>query len=359
MSTAGTAPTQPRSRERPRVLLVLALVGCVTLLVSAVLALGVGSVPVSPHAVVDVVLQRMGADVPAEVLADRIVWDLRMPRVLGAAATGTALAGCGAVLQSLTRNDLADPYLLGIASGAQAGAVSVIVLGVGVGGLAGAAALTVAGFAGALAALIAVLALAAGRSGELSPVRVVLAGVVVAYVSSAYSSLVVLAGDGDAARRVLSWTLGSFAGIRWTSAAVLVVVALLSVVAFVAVADALDAFAFGESAARSLGVPVSAMRWALMVATALVTAGVVAQVGAIGFVGLVVPHVARLLVGPRHRLLLPASALIGAILMVWADTVARSVVEGSEVPVGVITALVGAPFFAWLLRRGSGQGVAG
>ncbi len=323
------------------------------LVLSMAVALTIGAVHVPLDTVTDVILRRLGGgERGVTLLHDQIVWQLRLPRVLGAAAAGAALAGCGAVLQSLTRNDLADPYLLGISSGAQVGAVTIIVLGVSVAGFSGGAALTLAGFAGALLSLVVVLALASGRGASLTPTRVVLAGIVVAYVCSAYSSVVILmAGDGNAARRVLSWTLGSLAGLRWGSTVFLTVVALAAVIVFVGFADSLDGFAFGENSARSLGVPVTAVRWALMVGTALVTAGVVAYVGAIGFVGLVVPHIGRILVGPRHHSLLPASALLGAVLLVWTDTAARSLVQGTEIPVGAVTALVGAPFFAWLLRR--------
>ncbi|WP_415101056.1 FecCD family ABC transporter permease [Nocardioides sp.] len=316
-------------------------------------ALGVGAVSVPVHTVAEVVLRRThlgGFDV--RLIDDQIVWQLRMPRVLGAAAVGAGLATAGAVLQSLTRNDLADPYLLGISSGAAAGAVTVIVLGIPVVGLVGSAAVTTAGFAGALLALVLVLLLAAGRGGSLSPTRTILSGVAIGAVAAAYSSLLItLQGDSDAARRVLAWTLGSLAGLRWDTAVLLAVVAALGCVLFWATAGQLDAFAFGENTARSLGVHVERLRWGLMIATALVTACLVAYAGTIGFVGLVVPHLVRSVTGPGHRLLLPLSALVGATLLVWADTLARTVIDGQEMPVGVVTAVVGAPFFAWLLRR--------
>ncbi len=321
---------------------------------TVVVAVGIGSVQVPVGDVLDVVLRRLGLGTDATVVDDRIVWQLRMPRVLGAAATGAGLAIAGAVLQSLTRNDLADPYLLGISGGATVGAVSVIVLGVGVAGLAGSAALGAGAFAGALLALVLVLGLATGRAGDLPPARTVLAGVAIGQICGAYTSFVVMtSGERDAARRVLAWTMGSLAGVRWHSAVVLLVVVLLAAVLVVAFAADLDAFAFGDAAASSLGVPVARVRWLLLVGTALLTATLVAYTGAIGFVGLVVPHVVRLAWGPLHRRLLPLSALAGAILMVWADTVARSVVEGQEVPIGVVTAVLGAPVFAWLLRRES------
>lgn len=325
------------------------------LALTVVTAVGIGSVHVSAGDVVDVVLRRLGLDVGGVgVVEDRIVWQLRMPRVLGAAATGAGLALAGAVLQSLTRNDLADPYLLGISGGATVGAVSVIVLGAGVAGLGGGAALGTGAFVGALAALALVLALATGRSGHLPPARTVLAGVAVGQICAGYTSfLVMTTGDHDAARRVLAWTMGSLGGVRWQGTAVLTIVALVALVLVLGCAADLDAFAFGDASASSLGVSIRGVRWLLMIGTALLTACLVAYTGAIGFVGLVVPHVVRLLAGPVHRRLLPLSALTGAILMIWADTAARSLLEGQEIPIGVVTSALGAPLFAYLLRRES------
>ncbi|EHY87358.1 FecCD family ABC transporter permease [Saccharomonospora azurea] len=343
---ARSGPPSLRSGWVPHLVLFLSLGAAM------VIALGVGSVPVSPTTVVDVVARRLGAPVDVSVFDDRIVWQLRLPRVLGAAATGSGLALCGAVLQSLTRNDLAEPYLLGISGGASVGAVSVLVLGISAGSLGGSALVGLGAFAGALGALALVLGLAAGRSGALPPTRVVLAGVAIGQICSAYTSfLVIVGGDHDAARRVLSWTLGSLAGVRWTGALTLVVLVMATFALVTVYAPTLDAFAFGEAAAGSLGVRVQTTRWTLMVTTALVTAGLVSFTGAIGFVGLVVPHLVRLVCGPLHGRLLPLSALAGAVLLVFADTLARSLVEGQEIPIGIVTAVVGAPVFAFLLRR--------
>jgi iron complex transport system permease protein len=344
---------RPTPRRRPGGLLQGAALS-VALLLTVVLAVGIGSVGVPATDVVDVVLRRFGADIDVTAIDDRIVWQLRMPRVIGAAATGAGLALAGAVLQSLTRNDLADPYLLGISGGATVGAVSVIVLGASVAGLAGGAALGAGAFLGALGALALVLALATGRSGDLPPARTVLAGVAISQICAAYTSFVVMmSGDHDAARRVLAWTMGSLAGVRWQGALVLLCVALVSLLLTLAFAADLDAFAFGDASASALGVSIRKVRWLLMVGTALLTACLVAYTGAIGFVGLVVPHVVRLVCGPLHQRLLPLSALTGAILVVWADTAARSIVDGQEIPIGVVTAVLGAPVFAYLLRRES------
>jgi iron complex transport system permease protein len=342
------------ARTRPSVGIVAGLALAALLAVSIVVAVGIGSVRVPAGDVIGVVLQRFGLGVDASIVDDRIVWQLRMPRILGAAATGAGLALCGAVLQSLTRNDLADPYLLGISSGAAVGAVSVIVLGVSVAGLVGGTAIAAGAFAGALGALVLVLALATGRTGDLPPARTVLAGVAVGQICTAYTSFVVImSGDHDAARRVLAWTMGSLAGLRWQSAVVLMVIALVAFVGILAFSSDLDAFAFGDASASSLGVSITRTRWLLLVGTALVTACLVAYTGAIGFVGLVVPHVVRLVAGPLHRRLLPLSAMAGAVLMIWADTTARSLVDGQEIPIGVVTAVLGAPVFAVLLRRES------
>lgn len=330
-------------------------VAALVVLASAAVALAVGSVDVPTARVIAVVLRRCGlGEAGVTPLEDQLIWQLRMPRVLGALAVGAILGLCGAVLQALTRNDLADPFLLGVSSGASVGAVTVIALGAGTVGLAAHTLLPIAAFVGALAALAAVLLIASlGSAGAaLSPHRTILAGVAVAHLCGAYISIVTLMrGEGDAARRVLSWTLGSLAGLRWDSAMLLLAVATLALVWFLAYAQRLDAFTFGETSARSLGIPVTATRWSLMVGTALVTAASVAFAGVIGFIGLVVPHLVRPVVGPRHRAVLPGTALAGGVLLLWADTAARSLVAGQEVPIGALTALLGVPALVWLLTR--------
>lgn len=285
-----------------------------------------------------------GADSPLSVLRDGIVWELRLPRVLTAAAVGAGLALVGAIMQALTRNQLADPYLLGISSGASLGAVTVLLLGLAV-------VLPLAAFVGALLALGATLALA-GSFGRITPTRTVLAGVAVSSLATALTSFVIFwAATGDAYREVLSWLLGSLAGARWD--AVLIAGGALVVVGIplVLTGRLLDAFALGDTTAASLGIPVQGVRWTLLGAGALLTGALVSVSGSIGFVGLVLPHAVRLLVGPGHRALLPLSALVGGVFLVWADTLARTVFEPRELPVGIVTAIVGAPVFAALLVR--------
>lgn len=284
---------------------------------------------------------------PVPRLLDAIVWELRLPRVLTAAAVGAGLALAGAVMQSLTRNPLADPYLLGLSSGASLGAVAVLVVGVGL-------LLPVAAFAGALAALVATLALAR-TGGVLTPGRAVLAGLAVSQLAAAGTSFVIFwTATGDSYREILSWLMGSLAGATWSS--VWIAGGALAVVGVVLVLSALrlDAFAFGDTSAAALGIDVGRTRWTLMTLVALLTGAMVAVSGAIGFVGLVLPHAVSVVTGPVHRRLLPVVALTGAVFLVWADTLARTVFDPRELPVGIITALIGVPVFAVLLRRGRG-----
>lgn len=283
-------------------------------------------------------------DSPLSVLRDGIVWELRLPRVLTAAAVGAGLALSGAVMQAVTRNQLADPYLLGLSSGASLGAVSVLLLGIAV-------LLPVAAFTGALAALVVTLALA-GALGRITPTRTVLAGVAVSALAGAITSFVIFwTVTGDSYREILGWLLGSLSGARWPAVAIAGIALLVVGVPISLSGRVLDAFAFGDTTASSLGVPVQAARWVLLGATALLTGAMVSVSGSIGFVGLVLPHAVRLVIGPGHRALLPLAALVGAVFLVWADTLARTLFDPRELPVGIVTALVGAPVFALLLAR--------
>ncbi|MCD5345684.1 putative F420-0 ABC transporter permease subunit [Agromyces sp. S2-1-8] len=326
------------------------------LVVSIVVAVTIGPAALSPADVLASVGAHLGfGESTLSPLRDGIVWQLRMPRVLTAAAVGAGLALCGAVMQALTRNPLADPYLLGLSSGASVGAVVVLVLGWSL-------MLPLAAFAGAIVALLATLGLAlgAGRAGRaggsagarLSPTATVLAGVAVTSVFGAITSLVIFwSATNDSYREILNWLLGSLAGTDWTSVAISGVALVVVGVPLVASARTLDAFAVGETGAAALGVNVARSRVLLLGGTAMLTGALVAVSGSIGFVGLVLPHAVRLVVGPGHRALLPLSMLAGAIFLVWADTAARTMFDPRELPVGILTALIGGPVFAWLLLR--------
>jgi len=347
-ATGTTTPPSAGGRRRAP-LPVLLLVGVGVLVATVLVTVTIGPADLAVGEVARSIATHVGLDVvPVSPLHDAIVWDLRLPRVLTAAAVGAGLALAGAVMQSLTRNPLADPYLLGLSSGASLGAVAVLVVGVAV-------LLPVAAFAGAMAALVATLALARSN-GTLTPGRAVLAGLAVSQLAAAGTSFVIFwTATGDSYREILSWLLGSLAGATWASVAIAGIAVLVVGSVVVLAGQRLDAFAFGDTAAAALGIDVDRTRWALMTLVALLTGAMVAVSGAIGFVGLVLPHAVGALTGPAHRRLLPVAALAGAVFLVWADTLARTVFDPRELPVGIVTALIGVPVFAVLLRRGRGS----
>ncbi len=277
----------------------------------------------------------------------RIIWDLRLPRVLLAATSGAGLALVGCVLQSLTRNPLADPWLLGISSGASVGAVVVTVLGLS----AGMISLPLGAFCGALCAFLLVLLLA-GRSLAGESAFFILAGVGVTQLFSALTSLITLWwADANTTRGVMFWLLGSFSDARWSAVALCSLVLLAVLILCWCRAEPLDIQAFGSDSAIALGVTLVPLRLQLYVATMALTAVIVAFSGAVGFIGLIVPHVTRLMTGYRHRQLLPLCALIGALFSVVADTLARTLFAPRELPVGVLTSLLGVPVFITILYR--------
>ncbi|WP_032392760.1 FecCD family ABC transporter permease [Rhodococcoides fascians] len=335
------------SRTDRGVLVPLLLAGSALLVLSIGVAVTIGPANVSVPDVYRVILTHMGiGSSGVGRIQDGIVWELRLPRTLLAAVCGAGLALCGAIMQSLLRNPLADPFVLGISSGASTGAVLVAVLGVGGGALS----LSTGAFAGALLSFVLVMLLAAGAGGGND--RVVLAGVAGTQLFSALTSFIVISSaDAEQTRGVLFWLLGSLSGADWSDVVLCGSVALLGMVVCLFNTSALDAFTFGHDAAASLGVPVKWVRILLLVITALITASLVSAAGAIGFVGLVLPHAARFLVGARHRRLLPTTVVIGAIFMVWVDTIARTLFAPQEIPVGVVTALIGVPAFALILFR--------
>ncbi|MDV8000936.1 iron ABC transporter permease [Rhodococcus sp. IEGM 1408] len=319
---------------------------------SAILCLGLGPSGVTSDTVVPVVGFHLGLPVtpgwtPAE---EAIIWEVRAPRVLLAAAVGAALAISGVALQAMVRNVLAEPYVLGISSGASTGAAGSILFGFATG--AGQYALPVSAFIGALAASLLVFALARSN-GRVTSVRLLLAGIAVGYALSAATSFLVFASDDpEGSRSVMFWMLGSLALARWGPLLALVLlVTLASGAFFVLSSPRLDALAMGDETALALGVRPDRTRIHLLLAVSLCTGVSVAAAGAIGFVGLVVPHLARRMVGAAHSRLLPVTALLGAALLIWADAVGRILMQPRELPIGILTALVGAPFLVMLVRR--------
>lgn len=285
-------------------------------------------------------------------IQDAIVWELRLPRVILATLVGAGLSVCGAVLQSMLRNPLADPFMLGISSGAGLGAVMVLILGIGAGsiGLAGGA------FVGALATfgLVMMVSRLAGRSIAV----LILTGVAIAQLCSAITSFVLYVfATAHETRGVLFWLMGSLSSSHWGDIGISAAIVTVGLIVCIGAASQLDAFTFGEDSAASLGVNVARTRGILLAVTALITAVLVSSSGSIGFVGLTLPHAARALVGVKHRVLIPTSALLGAIFLLWVDTLARTMIAPQELPVGVMTAIIGVPaFVAILVQRGRQSG---
>ncbi len=325
----------------------LILVGLTLLVLSVMVAVTLGTADISLVNVRDILTNHLRlTDIPVRRTEDAIVWEDRLPRSLVAAACGAGLAVCGVVLQSLLRNPLADPFLLGISSGASTGAVIIGVLGLGgaVIGMSGGA------FVGALLAFALVLLLARGSGG--SNERVILAGVAMTQLFSALTSFVIFAfADSDETRGVMFWLLGSLEGVRWDDVWLTGTVAVAGVLVCAVLAFVLDAFTFGDEVAASLGMPVPWVRAGLLVLTSLITAALVSVAGAIGFVGLVLPHAARFLVGPGHARLVPVAAIFGAVFLVWVDALSRVAFAPTPLPVGVGTALIGVPVFVLIMFR--------
>lgn len=335
--------------ERTLPVLPTVVVLTVALAASLVLSLALGTEHISVEAVIDVVGQRLRGGVGTDPTADVIVWELRVPRAILAAVVGAGLTLAGAAMQTLIRNPLADPYLLGVSSGAGVGATAVITFGLfsslGVWALTGGALL------GALAASLAVFAIASAQGG-LTPLRLVLTGVVLSSAFSAIASFLVFASkDGRAAQSVLFWLLGNLSGATWLKIWAPLVVVVISGLILIAFSGWMDALAAGPDTASSLGVPVIGMRRVLFVGLAVLVGVLVAVSGGIGFVGLVLPHLTRRLVGARHREMLPVALLAGAVFLIWVDVLARILFRPLEIPLGVVTGVVGAPVFLLLMGR--------
>ncbi|WP_461031806.1 FecCD family ABC transporter permease [Streptomyces mayteni] len=348
--SVGAPPDSPGAPAAGRGLLLPVLVLLAALLASTVLAIGLGSAVVPPDDTARYLWAALtGGTIPADELTRyQIIWQVRTPRVLLAATVGAGLSVVGVAVQALVRNALADPFVLGVSSGASVGAVSVTVFGVF--SSLGVYALSAGAFAGALGAAALVYAAALSRAG-LTPLRLVLTGIALAYGFQAVMSvLVYLVPDGEATHTVLFWTFGGFGAATWGSLPLVAAIVLLGTLALHRFARALDAMALGDETAASLGVDLAAVRRALFVLTALMTGAMVAVSGAIGFVGLVMPHLVRILVGARHARVLVLAPLLGAVFVVWADLVARTLAAPRELPLGVVTALVGVPVFVALMR---------
>lgn len=342
------APSLPRVRSGRAMALIGAL--AVALVAAALVAAGTGQLHVPPGEVLGSVMDRLGLDLgvtPSHPRGEAALWNVRFPRVALAVLVGAALGGAGAVLQAVFGNPLAEPSVIGVSGGAAVGACLAIVSGWSfLGGYTIAALAFLTGLATTL--VVYSLSRAGGRT---EVVTLVLMGIAVNAVTAGVIAYTVFLGDTQAREQIVFWQLGSFNGARWEAVRVVAPLVAVGIAGVVALSRQLDLLALGERAARHVGLDVERLRLVSVVLVALLVAAGVAFAGIIAFVGLIVPHVVRMLIGPAHRSLVPASILGGALVLVVADLVARTAVDYADLPIGMLTALVGGPFFFWLIRR--------
>lgn len=345
---SGATVSRKRLRSGLIVLLTLLLAGAL------LLSLTVGAAGLELQEVLRGFAGRLGIGVQASALTDAVVWQIRLPRALFGALIGAALGVSGAALQGLFRNPLADPGLIGISAGAALAVVAVIVLGEPLIALLPPGLslwlLPVAAFGGSLLATTVVYSLSR-KEGRPVVATMLLAGIAINAIAGAGTGVLVFLARDDQIRDLTFWSLGSLAAASWQKAGILALPVLFLLLATPLCSRALNALLLGEAEAGHLGFEVERLEKLLVGLVTLAVGASVAFAGTIGFVGLVVPHLIRLCAGPDHRFLLPASALLGASLLVTADTIARTVAAPAEIPIGVVMSLLGGPFFLWLLMR--------
>ncbi len=334
-------PLRSNMKFRPYLFSLLALA------IALILSLAIGSVFLSPAQLWEALIGH-GTRVP-----DAILWDIRLPRTVLVALTGMALSGSGAAYQGLFRNPLADPFLIGVASGAGLGAVIAMSIQWPY-SFWGLMAIPMSAFVAGLLTIFIVYSLA--RLGKTIPTtNLILAGVACSSFATSLTSFLMLRSTGDL-HRALGWLLGGATQAGWTAVIAILPYLLIGLVILTFGGHALNLLQFGDEQAQQLGLNVTRAKTVLLIAASLATAAAVAFSGIIGFIGLIVPHVMRLWFGPDYRRLIPLSIIGGASALILSDVVARVVIAPQEIPVGIVTALVGAPFFLWVLRRAKNQG---
>ena len=333
------------------------------LFLCALLAIGMGGVSISPLQVLSIFLKRIGVDTPWAFTSQQemVLFAIRLPRVLLAMFVGSGLAVSGVIMQGLFRNPLAAPGLVGVSSGAAVFAVAAIVFGATFGGIAsllGAYLVPLAAFLGSMVVIFTVYKLSTWQ-GQTSIATMLLAGIALSAIAAAGMGLMILIANESQLRDITFWTLGSLGGATWSTVAIVFPFVCIGLLASTRLARPLNAILLGESDAIHLGIKIEQLKQGVVLITGLTVGAAVALTGIINFVGLVVPHLIRLATGPDHRILIPGSALLGASLLLLADLVARTIISPAELPIGLVTALIGAPFFLWLLlqfRRRAGIG---
>lgn len=338
-----------------------AIIGVVVLLfITVILALGIGAVWVIPTHVIDILgaaLHIPGFGHNISNIEQSIIINIRLPRVIMSIMSGSLLAITGVFMQAFFRNPLADPALIGVAAGGALGAVSMIVLGAtffaGLTQLATVFALPIAAFAGSLTVCLIVFSIAR-RDGMVNMTTMLLCGIAINAMAGAGIGLLSFIADDAQLRDLTFWSLGSLAAASWWQVGTVGIPFLITLAAIPFLRAPLNALLLGDNEALHLGYPVERLKKILLTLTCIAAGAVVATCGVIGFIGLIAPHIARLITGPNHHYVLPLAALIGATLLTAADIVARTIVTPAELPIGVLTALIGGPVFLWLLRQGRG-----
>ena len=333
----------------------LSIVLAVVLVAGVLLSSIIGQLSISPSEVLGSLLRAVGINTsltPTDPIVESTLWVVRFPRIVMALAVGAALAVAGAVMQAIFGNPLAEPGVVGVSSGAALGAAAAIVLGANVAVLAnlGSWGTAVFAFVGGLLATLLVYFMSRAN-GRTEVVTLLLTGIAINAFAGAGLAFLLFIGDTASREQITFWQLGSLNGSRWQEVAIVIVVAIVGIVIAALLARRFDLLALGERNARHLGINVEALRIGSIVLVALLTGVAVAFCGIIAFVGLVVPHIIRMAIGPSHRSLIIASAVGGGVLLVFADLLARTLVAGADLPIGMLTSLIGGPFFFYLLAR--------
>lgn len=337
-------------REKTKLSIILLVI---ILLISMTLAVAIGPVKIKFVEVWGIILSKINIisseKIDVALNIENIVWKLRLPRVLLGIIVGAGLSLSGVSMQAFTKNPLADPYVLGISSGASAGAVLAVLTSVL--DVFGIFSLPIGAFMGALISIVLVYFLAKSKEGIL-PIRLILTGVAISSLFSALTNYLIFNAENESGiRNATFWMMGGLSGTKWIYLIVPGSVFLISFIVMMICSNSLNAMLMGENTANVLGIDVRKIRNIIIFISALLTGSIVAVSGSIGFVGLIIPHIVRSLVGSDHRKVIPISVLFGAIFMVWADVVARVIAAPADLPIGIITAIIGAPFFIWLVKK--------
>ena len=344
--------------SRPQKFLLFLIVALILFVLTTMISIWFGAVKIRPDWIGAILVNKtLGGIFGRELITPEwqeniasIVWDIRLPRVIESFMIGSGLALAGLGMQALTKNSLADPYVLGISSGASAGAVFVIMTGA-LAFLPGYRVM-LGGFVGAVIAIILAVRCATIRT-RMTAVQLVLAGVAVSSLfSAAVNVLIYTSSESSKQKTAMFWMIGSLAGANWTDVKILAVVFIPCLLIFFLIRKSLDVLLLGDDAAKTLGVNLGVLKLLIIIGSTLLAGSIVSMSGVIGFVGLVIPHLTRMFVGSTHKYTIPGVVLVGGVFMLWCDLISRIVAAPQEIPIGVITACIGAPFFLFMLRRG-------